>query len=80
MDAARKAIAEAKGLAGRIRYAIEMNIGGAFERFPEDGLYDTREDAEQAIRDHITDCINAVEAGEMEDSPDPSDFRVVEVA
>jgi hypothetical protein len=42
--------------------------------------YGTREEAEQAIRDHITDCINAVEGGDMMDSPDPISLRVVEVA
>ncbi len=62
------------------RYAIEMNIGGAWERLPEDGTYTTHEEAEQKIKDHITDCINAVEGGDLEDSPDPSDFRVVEAA
>ena len=39
----------------------------------------TMDDADAAIRDHIIDCINAVEGGEMEDSPDRSDFRIVPV-
>jgi hypothetical protein len=72
------AIADGKGLLPA-RFAIEMDIGGVFERLPEDGLYDTRARAEQAIKDHITNCINAVEAGDLDDSPDPTDFRVVEV-
>jgi hypothetical protein len=42
--------------------------------------YATREEAEQAIQDHIADCINAVEGGDMMDSPDPTSLRVVEVA
>lgn len=41
--------------------------------------YATREEAQQAIADHIADCINAVEAGDMIDSPDPTSLRVVEV-
>ena len=41
--------------------------------------FDTYEDAAEAIKDHIIDCINAVEGGHLEDSPDPSEFRVVEV-
>ncbi len=31
------------------------------------------------MKDHIIDCINAVEGGDMEDSPDPTDLRVVTV-
>ena len=42
--------------------------------------YATREEAEQAIKDHIADCIDAVERGDMMDSPDPTSLRVVEVA
>ena len=42
--------------------------------------YATREDAEQAIKDYIADCIDAVESGDMMDSPDPTSLRVVEVA
>ena len=42
--------------------------------------YATREEAEQAIQDHIADCIDAVESGDMMDSPDPTSLRVVEVA
>lgn len=39
----------------------------------------TYAEAEQEIKDHITDCIEEVEAGNMEDSPDPSEFRIVEI-
>ena len=42
--------------------------------------YATREEAEQAIQDYIADCIDAVESGDMMDSPDPTSLRVVEVA
>lgn len=38
--------------------------------------FETRYEAEDAIREHITDCINAVEGGHMDDSPDPSEFRI----
>lgn len=41
--------------------------------------YATREEAEQAIQDHIADCINAVEGGDLMDSPDPTSLRVVKV-
>jgi hypothetical protein len=37
----------------------------------------TYEEAEQAMKDHIADCIDAVESGYMEDSPAPTDLRVV---
>jgi hypothetical protein len=40
--------------------------------------YPTLDEAVGAIRDHVTDCINAVEGGDMQDSPDPSEFRIVE--
>jgi len=39
----------------------------------------SRNEAEQAMKDHIIDCVNAVEAGDMVDSPDPASLRVVEV-
>lgn len=42
--------------------------------------FETLELAVDEIRDHVTDCINAVEGGEMDDSPDPSAFRVIETA
>jgi hypothetical protein len=41
--------------------------------------YASREEAQQAIDDHIADCINAVEGGDMADSPDPTSLRIVEV-
>jgi hypothetical protein len=41
--------------------------------------FDTREEAEQEVKDHITNCINAVEGGSMQDSPDPTDFTIEEV-
>jgi hypothetical protein len=67
-----------------MKYAVEtlfINVWENCWRNADDSLtfFDTREDAEQEIKDHITDCINAVEGGHMEDSPDPSEFRVVEV-
>ena len=34
--------------------------------------YATRAEAEQAIQDHIADCVDAVESGDMMDSPDPT--------
>jgi len=37
----------------------------------------TYDEAEQEMKDHITDCINAVEGGELGDSPDPDNLRVV---
>lgn len=67
-----------------MKYAVETLFTYGWENCwrEEDGsltLFETREDAEQAVKDLITDCINAVEGGDMEDSPDPSEFRVVEV-
>jgi hypothetical protein len=41
--------------------------------------YATREEAIAAIADHIIDCVDAVDAGDMIDAPEPSEFRIVEV-
>jgi hypothetical protein len=67
-----------------ILFAVETEMGNSWENCwrDDDGrqrLFHTREDAEQEIKDLITDCVNAVEGGDMEDSPDPSEFRVVEL-
>ncbi len=67
-----------------MKYAVEMLFINTWENcWTYDGgkptLFGTREDAEEAIRDHIIDCIDAVECGYMEDSPDTSEFRVVPV-
>lgn len=68
-----------------MKYAVETNFyGDKWENCWKDNdenplLFDTREEAEQEIKDHICDCINAVEGGDMEDSPDPADFRIVEI-
>ena len=68
-----------------MKYAVEMILfNNSWENVWHDGagnpmLFDSREQAEDEIKDHIIDCINAVEAGEMEDSPDPTDFRVVPI-
>jgi hypothetical protein len=65
------------------RFVVEMLIGDYWENcWTEEGKPETfrsYDAAEQAIKDHITDCINAVEGGEMDDSPDPTDFRIVAV-
>jgi hypothetical protein len=69
-----------------MKYAVEtLFVNDVWENCWRDNhnnptLFDSRDDAEQAIKDCITDCINAVEGGDMEDSPDPSEFRVVEVS
>ena len=67
-----------------MKYAVETLFINRWENCWKDDagnpeLFETRDDAEQAIKDHITDCVNAVEGGEMEDSPDPSEFRIVPV-
>lgn len=47
------------------------------ENLDQPATYPTLDAAIDAIRDHITDCIEAVECGDMQDSPDPSEFRIV---
>ncbi len=66
------------------KYAVETQMLNTWESCWTDDngnpiTFDTMGDAQQAIKDHICDCINAVEGGDMLDSPDPSEFRVVEV-
>ena len=41
--------------------------------------FDTREDAEWALNGFIADCIIEVNAGEMPDAPEYSDYKIVEV-
>jgi hypothetical protein len=65
-------------------YAVETLFTYGWENcWTDDGgeplTFATYEDAEQAMKDHIIDCINAVESGYMEDSPDPTDLRVVAI-
>lgn len=71
-----------------MRYEVQQEIGNDWENVWRDDAgehnpegtpvtFDTLEEAVSEIRDHIIDCINAVEGGDMEDSPDPSEFRIV---
>ena len=57
------------------RYEVQTGIFGTWENCWTDGdgqpvTYANREEAEDAIRGHVIDCINAVEGGDMLDSPD----------
>lgn len=65
------------------RFIVEMLIGDDWENvWHEDGepaSFDTAEIAQMEIDAHIRDCIEAVEGGQMEDHPDPSEFRVTAV-
>ena len=66
------------------RYEVQTEILSGWENcWTDDGgkpvTFASREEAEQAIQDHIADCINAVEGGDMQDSPDPTSLRVVEM-
>ena len=63
-------------------YEVQTQMMNAWENCWTDGegkpvTFATIADAVQAIKSHLTDCINAVEGGDMEDSPDPSEFRIV---
>jgi hypothetical protein len=64
-------------------YIVETEIINGWEDCWTDGAgaptrFATLDEAVDAIRDHVTDCINAVEGGDMEDSPDPTQLRIVE--
>lgn len=82
--AAQAAIAKARTRP----YIVEQEIGDGWENtWREDAgehnpdgtpqTFSTLDEAVDAIKNHITDSINAVEAGDMQDSPDPSEFRIV---
>ena len=69
-----------------VRYEVQTEMLGTWENCWTDAgnndcplTFTTRDEAQEAIDDHIIDCINAVESGDMYDSPDHTDFRVVEV-
>jgi hypothetical protein len=67
-----------------ILFAVETEMGNSWENCWADAdgrlrLFYSREEAERQIKDLITDCIAAVEAGDMQDSPDPSEYRIVEL-
>jgi len=66
------------------RYEVQTEMLSGWENCWTDDVgqtitFATREEAEDEIRDHISDCINAVESGDMLDSPDPASLRIVEV-
>jgi hypothetical protein len=66
-----------------MKYAVEtLEIFGYINNWTEDGeplLFDTHAQAEQALRDHLADCAEAVEDGLMSDAPTLADFRIIEV-
>ena len=66
------------------RYEVQTEMLTGWENCWTDGdgtkvTFATREKAETAIKDHLSDCINAVEGGDMIDSPDPTSLRLVEI-
>lgn len=66
------------------RHEVQTEMLGGCENCWTDGdgqrvTFATREEAEDAINDHVTDCIDAVDVGDMADSPNPTSLRVVEV-
>jgi hypothetical protein len=64
-------------------YEVQTEMLGGWENCwtenDKPATFASREEAEAAIEEHIADCINAVQSGDMHDSPDPSSMRVVEV-
>ena len=71
------------------RFVVETRFEGTGETWENcwtdnnTGLpltFSSRDAAQEEINDHIKDCINAVEGGDMQDSPDTSDFRIIEIA
>jgi hypothetical protein len=45
----------------------------------EPTMYETEEEAEIELENFFRQCQDAFDSGEMEDVPDPKDFRIVEV-
>lgn len=43
---------------------------------PRSEIFATREDAEQALAEFITESVAAVDAGDLDDAPDPADYKV----
>lgn len=69
---------------GVVKFEVLTNMVGGYENCWTDGegeavTYADREDAEQAIRDYIIDRIEAVERGDVLDSPDRSEFRIKKI-
>jgi hypothetical protein len=63
------------------KYQIEalfFNIGWEVPNEIDNELYDTREEAEKELQEHLDDMAYAVEMGYMEDS-NAHDWRVAEV-
>ena len=65
------------------RYTVETEMLVGWENCWTDSneklmTYATLDAAADDIRDHVIDCINAVEGGDMIDSPEASNFRIVE--
>ncbi|MBY0504431.1 MAG: hypothetical protein K2X03_11000 [Bryobacteraceae bacterium] len=66
------------------RYEVQTEMFSGWENCWTDGdgkpvTYTTRAEAIEAIADHIIECVDAVESGDMIDAPEPSEFRIVEV-
>jgi hypothetical protein len=64
------------------RYIVETEMLGGWENCWTDGegeplAFDTEQEAKEAIADHIADCREAVEAGDMQDAPEPDSLRIV---
>ena len=58
--------------------ALFFNIGWEVPNDSDNALYDSKEEAELALQDHLDDMDYAVEMGYMEDS-NAHDWRVAEV-
>lgn len=66
------------------RYAVETLFTYGWENcwMDDNGkplTFARYDEAEEARKNHIIDCINAVEEGFLEDGQDPTDLRVVPV-
>lgn len=69
---------------GAPRYAVETKMMNTWENCWSDNdgkplLFYTHKEAQEAIREHIIDCENAVADGDMMDAPTADDLRIVEV-
>lgn len=67
-----------------MKYAVETQIGNGWENVWMTGddkpiLFDTYEEAEYELRDHLKDYQEAFDEGFVSSVPEPDEFRIVEV-
>ena len=55
----------------------ELTASGWANTWGDNAYFEFKQDAKAEILDHVNACIDAVNAGFMEDAPSLKDFRIV---